>query len=81
MRTPTNYRATASDPLTVAVRWSHDRWEYQIHDGTPDQIASGSAPLVESGPIAGRQTRQWPSRARVLRSAGVRGGRYVHVVD
>jgi hypothetical protein len=78
-------KASANNPITIRVLWddqdpANRGWSYQNFDGLPAQIHSGEAALVESGPICGRQTATAPSRARVLRSAGVRGNRYVRVI-
>lgn len=83
--TSTTYRASKSMQSTVRVLWddqdpANRGWSYQLYDGTPPEINSGDAALVQSGPVMGRQTSTRPSRARALRSAGVRGNRYVHVI-
>lgn len=70
---------TSPSPITIRVYLaSRTRWAYRLHDGSPNQVNSGDAPLVESGPIRGRNQR--PSRARALASAGVRDGRFVYVL-
>jgi len=79
-KTLTPYIGTKADPLTVRVYWdaqdaANKGWAYRIYDGA----CIFSAPVIESGAIDGRQTATAPSRARVLRSAGLRGGRHVRM--
>lgn len=80
----TTYTPTKSDPVVIRVTWdAQDQanvgWSYQLYDGSPAHSADWV--LTESGQIDGRQSATVrPSRARVLRSAGVAGGRHAHVI-
>ena len=69
--------------INIEVQWdtqnpaSHG-WAYYTYRIEQGGDATGS--LRASGPIDGRQSSKVrPSRARVLKSAGVSGGRHVHV--